>query len=115
MERKELTWYQMEDLRTKHHNENKRIKNGVAMGAALGDFLNGASSDDIADMMQYLTQMEHRTIQQEAMGLFLEGILAFANQDERRIDARNRIAVNKAKQIKSFMDENYITAKMPCI
>lgn len=110
---KELTYYQINDRAEKFFKNNSRIKGGVEMACALGDFLNGAGSEEIEQFLQTMTQHEHRTIQQSYFGLLLKSILKFA--EIQNYDGRNQYSVETAKKLKEFMDANYIGGGCPLI
>ncbi|MCQ2739773.1 MAG: hypothetical protein MJ237_06055 [bacterium] len=108
-------YYQMEMEVREYHNNSERIRKGSHMGAALEDFINGASTDTMQDVVDYVLTFAHRTLQQKIFTLACLIIKGFAEMENCRVDGRNRVANEKAKKIYAFMQENYISVHNPLI
>jgi len=77
---------------------------GEKMARELGHYVNALGGDH-ADFVEQLTRGEHRTLQQSAMGLFLECIEAWADTPEGRYDLRNEDTVRLARKIKAALTD----------
>jgi hypothetical protein len=80
------------------------IKSGEDMARQLGHFVN-AMGHDIEGFVEYLTKVEHRTLQQRVMALFLGFVEAQAGKTEFQFDLRNEDTVKICRAIKEALAE----------
>lgn len=76
---------------------------GEEVAEILTSFVNGASSQDKKEFVEKLTKREHRTLQQQAFGLFIEAIFAWSKTEENRYDLRNEYTVQTSKEIADLL------------
>lgn len=75
---------------------------GAEMARELGHYVNALGADR-SDFVEQLTRREHRTLQQSAMGLFLDCIEAWADKEEHEYDLRNEDTVRLCRKIKAAL------------
>jgi len=78
---------------------------GVKAAKELANFVNGMGHS-VEDFVEQLTLREHRTLQQQAMALFLGCIEAWADKEDGRFDLRNEDTVKICRKIKARLDED---------
>jgi hypothetical protein len=86
--------------------QHGRELTGEEMAQMLGEFVNRFGGEPEAKaFVSYLTTREHRTIQQNIMGLFVAAIEAWAAQTS--FDGRNEATVKLAKKIIAATGDKY--------
>ena len=78
---------------------------GKDLAEAVGNFVNGASEDDIEEFVQFVTRGMHRTLQQLTFGVILKLVERWASLTEYQYDLRNQRTVEVSKQLLSGTDK----------
>ena len=110
--------WEVAEARRKRETEDavEAIMNGCGSDecSGLSRFINRAGEAEYKMLAEWITQREHRTLQQKTMSFVLVLIRTWAELPENRYDGRNAVTVDKCKQIVKFLGD-YGTNELPCI
>lgn len=77
-------------------------KTGEEMAKEFSRFINGADRDDKAQFVEYITKRDHRTLQQQAFGVFIDAIFEWAKAEN--FDLRNEYTVTTSKKVAELLE-----------